>query len=251
MEKIIKKARAKASSYGKKLSDVIFGGEGSITDTTLVRRFSPVRPEEISYESRSKVFINRNLSIKNAILDLAHELTHFSFRTTFNPYHGHFDLKDFITSTVEGKGGEVDAYLVECRVLLELFGDQVSDSNCHRILNRETGKIDRKKGIDEFYQLGKYYKSFNSQIKKHNLAPKNFSQTSAKSAHFISSAYGLPYPLAAVYEYESIMRRVCKNDERRLNIMRNKKGRMPSTAQQKEFSTFFQFHLDRCRYFGD
>lgn len=249
-KKVVGMANEKARAYGKPLLELILAGEGSITDTTLVRKFSPTAPDEIFYESRSKVFINRNLSIKNALLDLAHELTHFSLRDPFNPYQAPFGLKDFITSTVEGKGGEVDAYLIECQVLVELFQDQVSGSNCHRVIDPATGRVNKGRGVQEFYQLGHFYGPFQNSLKKHDLDPKEFSVSTPQNAHFISSAYGLPYPLAAVHEYESIMERVCQNDDRRLALMRQRVERAPASSSENRYRKLASLHKKRCESFS-
>lgn len=248
--KILTMAKTKAISYGKDLSELIHPGEGSITDTTLVRKFSPTAPDEIHYESRSQVYLNRHLNVKNGLLDLVHELTHFSLREPFNPYQAPFGLKDFITSTVEGKGGEVDAYLVECQVLLELFKDQVNHSNCHRVVEPGTGRVNKERGINEFYQLGKFFRPFQNSLKKHDLDPENFQASSSRSAHFISSAYGLPYPLAAVHEFESIMERVCQNDNRRLALMRQKVERAPASTSDHQYRKLASLHQKRCRKFS-
>ena len=92
-EKVLLKAQEKAHEQDETLWDILKVGDGSLTDTTLVRRFSPSRPDQMVYESRSKVFINRRLSVKDALLDMAHELTHFSFRKPFNPYQDSFSAK--------------------------------------------------------------------------------------------------------------------------------------------------------------
>jgi hypothetical protein len=249
-KKIVGMANEKAKAYSKPLLELILPGEGSITDTTLVRKFSPSSPDDIFYESRSKVFINRHLSVKNALLDLAHELTHFALRDPFNPYQAPFGLKDFITSTVEGKGGEVDAYLIECQVLVELFQDQVDGSNCHRVIDPSTGRVNKSRGVHEFYQLGHFYGPFQNSLKKHDLNPKEFSVSSSRSAHFISSAYGLPYPLAAVHEYESIMERVCQNDDRRLALMRQRVQRSPASSEQNNYRKLASLHKKRCESFS-
>jgi hypothetical protein len=120
-EKIIKEAQYKAARTGLLLEDVVKVGESSLTDTTLVRKFSPHSPEHVIYESRSVVYISKNLAWDDALLDLAHELTHYVYREGFNPYSESFNAKDFIKSTIEGSGGEVQAFLTECRVLKELF----------------------------------------------------------------------------------------------------------------------------------
>jgi len=248
-KKIIEMSRKKAKSYGKTLEELLFSGEGSLTDTTLVRKFSPSNPNEVVYESRSKVFINRNLSVKNALLDLAHELTHFSMREPFNPYQAPFGLKDFITSTVEGRGGEVEAYLVECQVLFEIFKEKNHNSNCHRVVDPSSGRVNKNRGVHEFYQLGRFYKTFHNSLRKHEINPTDFGVTSRGGAHFISSAYGLPYPLAAVHEYEAIMERVCQNDGRRLAIMRDNVSREPASVALASYRSLASIHQKRCASF--
>jgi hypothetical protein len=49
------------------------------------------------------------LGLKEAILDLAYELTHFSLRLPLTLFIKFF-AKEFIVSTVEGRGGEVEAF---------------------------------------------------------------------------------------------------------------------------------------------
>lgn len=249
--KVLSLARKKASSYGKTLEELVEIGEGSLTDTTLVRKFSPSNPHAIEYESRSKVILSRNNSVKNAVLDLAHELTHFSLREPFNPYKAPFGLKEFIVSTVEGRGGEVEAYLVECKVLGELFKKYQNQSNCHRVIDPGTGRVNKSRGVYEFYQLGQYLGSFKNSLKKHNIMPQSFSSTSGDTAHFISSAYGLPYPLAAVYEYESIMERVCVNDSKRLALMKKNLSRSPAeaTGLSSAYRDLAGLHTRRCEEF--
>lgn len=246
-KKVLAMAAKKAKTYGLELNEVIHPGDGSLTDTTLIRRFSPGSPDEVAYESRSKVYINRSLSVKNAILDMAHELVHFSLREAFNPYQNNFDLKDFVVSTVEGKGGEVEAYLVECQVHTELFPD--IDSNCAKVTNEVTGKIEKKLGVEAFYQMGRYYSIFANSLKRHSLSTKDFTYTGKDQADFISSAYGLPYPLAAIHEYESIMQRVCLNDEKRLAIMKSNLNRAPAAQENKEYLSLMSGHEKKCSAF--
>ncbi|MCF8059345.1 MAG: hypothetical protein K9K67_08615 [Bacteriovoracaceae bacterium] len=248
-KKVVEKSRKKAETYGKTLEELLLPGEGSLTDTTLVRKFAPANPNEVVYESRSKVYINRNLSVKNALLDLAHELTHFALREPFNPYQAPFGLKDFITSTVEGRGGEVEAYLVECQVLFEIFKERNQDSNCHRVVDPSSGRVNKGRGIHEFYQLGRFYKTFHNSLRRHDMSPTDFEATSQAGAHFISSAYGLPYPLAAVHEYEAIMERVCQNDGRRLAIMRDNISRQPASQELATYRSLASVHEKRCARF--
>jgi hypothetical protein len=219
---LLRAAKIKAAEHGKTLLDILEVGEGSLTDTTLVRRFSPSRPDQVVYEAHSKVIINKELSFKNAVLDLAHELTHYTRRHTFNPYESKFTAQQFVVSTVEGLGGEVDAYLVECAVLKELFPTNWrKHSNCEFVQD-DQGKFSKLKGIEYFYKIGPYLEQFEKALRKYNITRNQFNKLSSDTPLFISSAYGVPYPVAALREYQMIMEKVCKNDKRRLDLIREK-----------------------------
>ena len=230
--KIIIKAKRKAATYGMTLLDVISTGEGSLTDTTLIRRFTPDRPDQVVYESRSKVLVNKRLSVLNAALDLAHELTHFSYREAFNPYQSTFSLPDFVKSTVEGKGGEVDAYLVECKVLMDIFPKRFSrHSNCNAIIDNDSGKLSKKMATLKFYQVGSHAQGMKAELKLFHVDENSLPHLSEKASVFISSAYGVPYPMAAVKEFVSIMSRACHNDWKRLTLIKKNSGRFLASTQ--------------------
>lgn len=245
-EKLIKKASLRAQEQDKELIDLILPGRTSLTDTTLIRRFNASTPDKVTYHSRSKVYINQDLTVKDALLDLAHELTHFAIRDGFNPYQKGFGVKDFVKSTVEGRGGEVEAYLVECQVFLELFKRHRSNSDkCQLVTSDEDGKLSSEMGKKMFYRLGDHYERFKKHIEKHKLYSEDFEDINDHDAHFISSAYSLPYPLAAVLEYESIMSKVCSNDEKRLQYLMKKR----SPASDNESKRQIVEHRQRCAEF--
>ncbi len=243
-EKLIKEAQYKASRSGLLLDDVIKVGDGSLTDTTLVRKFSPHSPEHVIYESRSVVYINRSLPWDDAILDLAHELTHYVYRESFNPYSESFNAKDFIKSTIEGGGGEVQAFLTECRVLRELFSRNVrSRSNCQRIEDG-SGELSYTRAVELFYHIGSYYDGFRSQLQKRDIAG-SFADIKAEKINFISSAYGVPYPIAALMEYDLVINKVCENDRKRLAYMQQGPKRGPA-SEDDGHSKFVQTYSSRC-----
>ncbi len=255
-KKVIEKATEKAAQRGFTLYDVVAIGDGSLTDTTLIRRFAASNPSQVMYETKSKVYLNRHLRTLDALLDFAHELTHFTYREAFNPYDHHFALKDFIKGTVEGRGGEVDAYMVECKVLFELLPGSSSSgrSNCLKVMDKRTGMISKELGVQEFYKVGDHFTDFKKDIEKFSLSEKDMPQASQGEALFISSAWGLPYPVAAVKEYTNIMDRVCKNDQNRLALMQNKISRAPaSDSEAKEskeaYKTMFEDFKIRCEKF--
>lgn len=244
-EKLIKEAAYKASRSGLVLEDVIKVGESSLTDTTLVRKFSPHSPEHVIYESRSVVYINRNLAWDDALLDLAHELTHYVYREGFNPYSESFNAKDFIKSTIEGSGGEVQAFLMECKVLRELFSSKVqSRSNCQKIED-SAGQLSFSRAVELFYHVGSYYDGFHNQLQKRSIAS-SFSDLKAEKINFISSAYGVPYPVAALMEYDLVVNKVCENDKKRLAYMQQGPKRGPA-SESDQHTKFIQNYDHRCR----
>jgi hypothetical protein len=238
---LLKKAISKAKKYKKDLMSLVLPGEHSLTDTTLVRRFSAEDPSKVSFEARSKVYINKYLPLSDAVLDLAHELTHFAMRDTFNPYRKNYGLKKFVKSTIEGKGGEVEAYLVECQVSSELFNNN-REGKCDLVVDDKTGKLSSSKGHNQFYRLGDHYREFSKKIKKHSLKHDDFYKTSDEEALFISSAYGIPYPLAAVHEFEMIMGKVCQNDKNRLNYMKSSRA----IASEEKYKSLHSGFESRC-----
>ncbi len=257
-KEIMRKASDKAALQGKTLQDVVSAGSGSVTDTTLVRKFSEHDPTKVSYETRSHVYIDRSLVVVDAILDLAHELTHYVYRAPFNPYRPAFSARDFIVATVEGKGGEVDAYLVECKVYKELFGSKQDQfrSRCSTITD-DNGQLSRELAMQQFYKVGHHYKLFQDELKAHAVEMQELPMVGKDEAMFISSAYGLPYPLAALREYQGIMGKVCDNDFKRLALMKQQVGRSPASigsmdsSEQKRFNDFFTSYQARCEKFID
>lgn len=251
-EKIVLKARLKAAEQGALLEDLITLGEGSLTDTTLLRRYLPSQVHKVSYEARSQVLINRSHNLQNAILDLSHELTHFSFRSAFNPYVVNFKLKDFIKSTIEGQGGEVDAYLVECKVFKETFSEEAwRSSNCHELTDAQ-GKLSRQRIVERFYQVGNQYKTLKKELEAQRLTLDDFPFVNDQEASYVSSAYGVPYPLAALREYTSIMEKSCLNDYKRMVLMRESNSRRPASQDEAgEQSQMTRDFKERCtEYLG-
>jgi hypothetical protein len=251
---IISKAERKAHSLGQSFDDIVWAGENSLTDTTLIRKFSPSNPEEIVYETKSKVFINKSLSFKDAVLDLAHELTHYSYREPFNPYVTQFTVDQFVSSVIEGKGGEVDAYIIECSVLKELRPSTFkTSSNCQNVVDPNSGHLSKDIGVKRFYEVGDYEDSLNELLNKYGWTKSKFPKVRKGDALYISSAYGLPYPVAAVTEFTTIMGKACQNDYNRLTLMRERiaqsSGRKPASVIHSSFSTLFSSYRSRCSQF--
>lgn len=245
--KLIAKARLKARMEDKSLLDVIQVGDVSITDTTLVRRFSPSRPGEIKYSTKSIVYIDRSLSAKNAVLDLSHELTHYVYKKPFNPYKEDFELSVFMYDTIEAEGGEVDAFLKECEIALDIFGKSMLSGQCQEVFNGEG--FSRAKSVEEFYKLGLHYNEF---VEKSDKLKLNTSRLpiSSRNSTLISSAWGVPYPLSVIEEFETIMGKVCRNDKKRLTYFDSNKGRFPASAPSRITKLYNDYHR-RCKNFTE
>ena len=228
-KELIQAASKKARSQGLTLLDVVKAGEGSLTDTTLIRKFHPETPENVVFESRSQVFVNRHLTWREGLLDLAHELTHYVHRENFNPYTVNFSLPDFIHSTIEGEGGEAHAFVTECRVMKELFTNEFrQDHNCG-FISDDYGKLDETRASALFYHVGGFYPQLKKLLTERGIAS-HFPNLNEKKIKFVSSAYGVPYPLAAIQEYQTVLAKVCENDRRRLSYMQQ--GRSPASVEK-------------------
>jgi hypothetical protein len=243
-EKLLKEAQYKASLSGQILLDVVKVGDSSLTDTTLVRKFSPHSPQHVIYESRSVVYINRSLSWDDALLDLAHEITHYVYRESFNPYSESFNARDFIRGTIEGNGGEVQAFIMECRVLKELFSRNVqSRSNCQKIED-ERGQLSFTKAVELFYHVGHFYENLSKQLSQRQIIS-SFLDLKPEKINFVSSAYGVPYPVAALMEYDLVLKKVCENDKKRLAYMQQELPRSPASVGSNQ-NKFQENYAARC-----
>jgi len=238
--------QAKNKVKGEPLFKYLFIGDHSLTDTTLVRRFSAGNPHQMRYETKSKVFVNCNLNARDAVLDLAHELTHFTKRSDFNPYDEKMGAKYFIEGTIAGRGGEVEAFLTECRVSFDLF-PKSDHGKCDLVIDESSGRLSFSRAVNHFYSLGGHFKEMTRELAKHDLLPDNFVYMDRSEASFISSAYGVPYPLAAAFEFRTIMSKVCSNDKKRLSYMERGRG----IASARQASVFKQKLEHRCSHFTE
>jgi hypothetical protein len=217
-KELIAKARQKAALKSLLLEDILKVAEGSMTDTTITRRFHRSNPLEVVHDSSSVIYINKNLSTKDALLDLAHELTHYVYREPFNPYVSSFRLDEFIQNTIDGKGGEVEAFIAECKLSLDLEIDNNHKCENYRTKDALSNGFDRDLVSADFYKLGPFYEDF--AIKLGEIESKKIKARQEKVV-FYSSAYSMPYPLASVLEFQSIVSSACENDHKRISFIQS------------------------------
>ncbi|MBF0300815.1 MAG: hypothetical protein HQK51_19050 [Oligoflexia bacterium] len=241
-------------------SGIISVGNVSYTNMSLKRSFNNNKKgeEEVRYEHSAKIVIDKSLNILDASLDLVHELTHYLYRKRINPYEMDLNnkdgLKEFIISNIEGPGGEVDAYLVECKFLSELnelnlnAKFAISNRNCKMLFSSYGPQADGKAKnlrndlIKEFYKIGDNYKFFLKEIKRFSLKEEDFPYLSENLGNvFISSLYDANYPLALLLEYQEIIKKICNQDLKRIERWRLESGTSTastaSTASSSAAST--------------
>jgi hypothetical protein len=130
---------------------------------------------------------------------------------------------------------------------LELYPSQLENkSSCSKVFDEKTGMLSKQKGMMEFYKVGNHFKELKKDLLKFSLSESELPQISSEHSVFISSAWGVPYPVAAVKEYSNIMERVCHNDQNRLSLMQNKADRAPASEAYK---TMFEDFKIRCQQF--
>jgi hypothetical protein len=240
-KKLIDRARLKAKIRKTTLENSIFAGAVSITDSTVVRRFSSQNPTQVEYELQLKIYLNRDLSFKDAMLDLAHELEHFAHRPESNPYEHNKSLHEFIVEMIEGEGGEGAAVYKECMIAEELFGlSYMRKSSCLRL--KENDHYQWSLVVENFYRVGEFFDEFTKHFRPSDgrnpasdLVTNYFPQLAKAQPVFVSSAYGMPYPLAAIMEYNKIEQTVCQNEQKRLGYLKQMKS--PSTHIQRTIAS--------------
>ncbi|MFN8371194.1 MAG: hypothetical protein U0T83_11300, partial [Bacteriovoracaceae bacterium] len=61
---------------------------------------------------------------------------------------------------------------------------------------------------------------------------------------FISSAYGSPYPLSAIEEYKTVMKKACDNDHQRIELFKSNSDY--DVNQRKIYKKLEQSYFNRC-----
>jgi hypothetical protein len=227
----------------------------SKTDAVLTRKFDPKTGEE-SRDRHVNVFLKRDQSVAETVLDLAHELVHATEESGWDPYDPSLRAVDYIHQSIEGRGGEVEAVYQECLVSVEIAPVYVLPyDRCARYTTEHTVEgghdhahthhsVQRKKIVDDFYRVGEQYESLVDRLGAH---AKRLVHLSGADANLISSTWNEPYPLALYLEFEAMTASACKNSERRLARLERKAARAPASAVIKnQRKRTQQFLKARC-----
>ena len=204
------------------LMELLNWGEVSRTDAVLTRHLDPATGKE-NQERQVTIFLRGEQTLREIVLDLAHELSHAGGAPHWDPYDPNLTAVQYIQHSIEGQGGEVDAVVAECKVGLELadkYGVQVE--RCQRYRTPPVGskadwRVGRKKVLKDFYRVGRWKSEI---LHKLGGQARKFPLLSEKTPKLYSSIGNAPYPLALLQEYEHLTRVACENTNRRLSTLR-------------------------------
>jgi hypothetical protein len=187
----------------------------SKTDAVLTRKLNPKSGKE-ERERKVVIYLRKDQSQEDLLLDIAHELTHASHGPSWDPYDPELTAGEYIYATIEADGGEVDALLMECRVGLELgMAGSSSVERCKRYLGAESKTLPiRHKVLADFYRVGRWKKEVEGKLGRERV---RFPHLSEENAQLFSSTGQAPYPVALIREYEEITQIACENSRRRLD----------------------------------
>ena len=182
---------------------IIFGSQVSRTDAVLTRSINPATGEQV-VSREVTIYLRKHPTQESTALDLIHELVHAVRSKPLDPYSPDLNLKGYITQTLEGPGGEIEAVYTECRYFLDQKWEHKPDTRCDRYLD----KLTKARIREDFYKVGE----FKPMLDSHRLS---IPITSAAPI-FISSTGNAPYPVALYHEYLEITRQACENAKRRI-----------------------------------
>jgi hypothetical protein len=213
---VLDRAAEKDHAFSKKIKL----GSASFTESTFSRTYSLLDGKE-QINLHHIVTLNRDLSLADAVVDLAHELVHFTEKGMLDPYKAGFERSEFIRNGIEGEGGELSALAVECRVAWALE-DTYEGFPQHNLCERYRGKANaflRNAARLDYYALGaSWFRRVGGDLKV--LIP----EISPHAAVFTSSYAGKPYPVALFEEYAVTRKAACQNNERKYHLISSAAG---------------------------
>ena len=217
---ILDAARGKDANF----LDHIHRGDASYTESTFARSYSLLDGRE-RIELRHEITLNRRLPLGEAVVDLAHELVHFTEKAMLDPYKPGFELKEFVKRGIEGQGGELVALKGECEVAWSL-GKKYEFYPPHRLCtpyHQKTG-FNEAKARRDYYALGNWMKTASAELMQ--AAP----ELTDEPVVFTSSYARKPYPIALAEEFAATREIACANNRKKYRLIaaQAEDGRIPA-----------------------
>ncbi len=219
-------------------------GEASFTESTFSRTYSLIDGKQ-QISLRHEVTLNRRLSLANAVVDLAHELVHFTEKGMLDPYRPGFELSQFIRNGIEGEGGELRALAVECKVAWSLERAYLGFPQ-HRLCERyrEPGNaFGASMAKRDYYALGAWFERSGARLQR------EIPEISANATVFTSSYAAKPYPVALAEEFAMTRRAACENNQRKYRLIASQSasGRQPASSLWEEKRRLKTYDRLYCR----
>lgn len=237
-QKILAEARAKDPDFLSK----IHRGEVSFTESTFARSYSLLDGKE-QIELKHEITVSKKLALSDAVVDLAHELVHFTEKEMLDPYKPGFEMKQFVKRGIEGQGGELSALKRECEVAWALKR-KFEGFPRHRLCapyQKASGGFDEAKALGDYYALGRWHGRASDELKRElpvTTAPVVFTSSYARK----------PYPIALAEEFVATREVACANNRRKYKLIAAQavSGRAPASLLQKERRRLRNYDLMYC-----
>lgn len=205
---------AQARKKNPKFLEQLHQGEASYTESTFVRTYSLLDGKE-RIELRHELTLSRHLTVADAVVDLAHELVHFTDKGMLDPYRPGFEMREFVKNGIEGPGGELAALKKECLVAWELER-KYQNYPAHQLCasyHAAKGAFDTGKAKRDYYAVGPWFYRTDSAMRK------SLPEMNDAKVQFNSSYASKPYPVALAEEFRETKRAACANNRRKYRLI--------------------------------
>lgn len=223
-EKLLKELREKDSHF---LHKIRFS-HVSHTETVFSRAYFLDGHQEV-FKVEKFIQLKSSMPFLELLYDFVHELVHFTYQVPQNPYNFSRSMEDFIHNGISGKGGELEAFKMECLISWEL--ETKEEIPTHRLCARyRKGKNTFLAALAEkdFYASGSYYEEL-------SLFKEKLPFLSPVSIRFRSSLNTIPYPIFFMREHISLRRQACTNNRKKEHLLTShSSNRRVSSAKFKE-----------------
>jgi hypothetical protein len=240
-KKILDQAKKKSAAFQEQLHM----GDASFTESTFVRTYSLLDGKE-KIELRHEVTLSKKLSLADAVVDLAHELIHFTDKGMLDPYRPGFALKEFVKNGIEGPGGELAALREQCKVAWALQRDYEKFPTHLLCSGYHLGALgfNETKAKRDYYSVGGWYSRLDAET-QHALP-----EVTRERVQFNSSYAGKPYPVALVEEFRETRKAACANNRKKYSLIAAQadSGRGPASNDlQNERTRLRWYDQNFCR----
>lgn len=151
------------------------------------------------------VNLKRGLPLSDAAADFVHELTHYTERPAHDPYKDDLSVGPFVRKGIEGEGGELRAFTVECRTAWALESNDAAFPK-HQFCERYRGPQNQfrsEAARADYYALGTFYPKASAELRK------ALPELTEAPALFRSGSTQKPYPISFAEDLARLKKNFC------------------------------------------